>query len=94
MAVMTKHRYILCDGEILGGEPVISGTRTPVRAIVELWRMGISPEEIRAKLSHLDLAQVFDALSYYEEHRERINDYIEKNTVPETLIDPVVKGIV
>ncbi|MEH2382206.1 MAG: DUF433 domain-containing protein [Nostoc sp.] len=32
------------DDAILGGEPIIGGTRTPVRAIVETWRMGVAPE--------------------------------------------------
>ena len=50
MATSTAHRYIVRDGQILGGEPIISGTRTPVRAIVELWRLGIAPEEIPSYL--------------------------------------------
>jgi uncharacterized protein (DUF433 family) len=32
----TAHRYIVSVPEILGGEPVLEGTRTPVRAVVEL----------------------------------------------------------
>jgi uncharacterized protein (DUF433 family) len=42
----------------------VVGTRTPVRAVVELWRLGVAPEEIPSHLPHLTLAQVFDALSY------------------------------
>lgn len=94
MAVTTKHLYVVCKKKILGGEPIIKGTRTPIRAIVELWRMGLSPEEIRAKLPHLTLAQVFDGLSYYDDHSGKINKYIEKNTVPETLIDPAIRDLV
>ena len=33
----TEHCYIVTDDQILSGEPIIKGTRTPVRAIVELW---------------------------------------------------------
>jgi len=36
MIQATRHRYIVNDPDILGGEPIIEGTRTPVRAIVEL----------------------------------------------------------
>src|SRR5205807_9675194 len=64
------------------GEPVVRGTRTPVRAIVELWRRGVAPEEIPKHLSHLNLAQVFDALSYYSDHTSEINAHIERNRVP------------
>ena len=35
--IPAQYRYIASDPEILGGEPIIEGTRTPVRAIVELW---------------------------------------------------------
>ena len=60
----SEHRYVIRDDNILGGEPIINGTRTPVRAIVELWRLGVTPEQIPTHLPHLNLAQVFDALSY------------------------------
>ena len=94
MSVDTKHFYVVSDKKILGGEPIIKGTRTPVRAIVELWRMGQYPEEIKTKLPHLTLAQIFGALSYFEDHSEEINTYIRKNTVAENLIDPLVKDLV
>jgi len=91
MMQATKHRYIVSNTEILSGEPIIVGTRTPVRAIVELWRQGIMPEEIPGQLPHLTLAQVFDALSYYSDHQTEINIYIERNRIPDELIDPLVK---
>jgi uncharacterized protein (DUF433 family) len=79
MPTATEHRYIIRDERIHGGEPIIEGTRTPVRAIVELWRIGYSPEEITLHLPHLTLAQVFDALSYYCDHSDEINAYIAQN---------------
>lgn len=83
MATATEHLYVGSNNEILGGEPVIRGTRTPVRAIVELWRQGTAAEEICRHLPHLTLAQVFDALSYYSDHQDEINAYIERNQIPE-----------
>jgi uncharacterized protein (DUF433 family) len=91
MVQLTAHRYIIMDERILGGEPIIRGTRTPVRAIVELWRQGIPPESIPVRLPHLTLAQVFDALSYYSDHQDEINAYIERNRIPDDLIDPLVR---
>jgi uncharacterized protein (DUF433 family) len=90
MSQATRHRYVVSDEEILKGEPIIEGTRTPVRAIVELWRMGVLPEEIPSQLPHLTLAQVFDALSYYSDHQSEINHHIERNRIPDDLIDPLV----
>jgi uncharacterized protein (DUF433 family) len=89
----TEHLYIITDKKILSGEPIIKGTRTPIRAIVEIWRMGAHAEEIPKRLPHLTLAQVFDALSYYSDHQGEINAHIERNRVPEDLIDPLVKDL-
>lgn len=93
MVQSTEHLYIVRDEHILNGEPIIKGTRTSVRAIVETWRMGIAPEEILKGLPHLRLAQVFDALSYYSDHQDEINAYIQRNRIPDDLIDPLVRGL-
>lgn len=87
----TGHRYIVTDSEILNGEPIIAETRTSVRAIVEMWRNGTAPEEISQGLPHLTLAQIFDALSYYSDRQEEINNYIELNRILDREIDPLVK---
>ena len=93
MSVQTEHPHIVKDERILSGEPIIKGTRTPVRAVFENWRLGYAPEEIPIGLPHLTLAAVFDALSYYCDHKDEINGYIERNRVPEELIHPSVKGL-
>jgi len=92
MMVETEHLYVVTDEKILSGEPTIKGTRTPVRAIVEIWRMGAPAEEIPQHLPHLTLAQVFDALSYYSDHQDEINAHIERNRIPKDMVDPLVKG--
>lgn len=92
MTLLTTHRYVVSEPQILQGEPIISGSRTPVRAIVELWRQGLAPESIPSRLPHLTLAQVFDALSYYSDHQDEIHGYIERNRIPDDLIDPLVRA--
>jgi len=92
MTTATEHRYVVTDDQILGGEPIIQGTRTAVRAVVEIYRLGVAAEEIPNRLPHLSLAQVFDALSYYSDHSLEINAYIEQNRVPDDRIDPLVKS--
>ena len=87
MSTATEHLYITSNDQILSGEPVIRGTRTPVRAIVDLWRQGSVPEEICRHLPHLNLAQVFDALSYYSDHQDEMNAHIERNRIPDELTD-------
>jgi uncharacterized protein (DUF433 family) len=92
MVVQTEHPYVVRNDEILSGEPIIRGTRTPVRAVVESLRLGLMPAEIPARLPHLTLAQVYDALSYFSDHQDEINGYIERNDVPEDLIDPAARS--
>jgi uncharacterized protein (DUF433 family) len=93
MTTATEHLYVVTDDRILGGEPIIKGTRTPIRAIIEIYRLGTSPEEIPSRLPHLTLAQVFDALSYYNDHPDEINAYIERNRIPDDRIDPLVNHL-
>lgn len=78
---------------ILSGEPIITNTRTPVRAIVEMWQRGMPPEAIPHSLPHLTLSQVFDALSYFSANRDEILHHIERNRIPEHLIDPRVRNL-
>lgn len=91
MATATEHFYVVTDENILSGEPIIKGTRTPVRAVVELWRSGTPAEEVARHLPHLTQAQVFGALSYYSDHVDEINRHIERNRIPEELLDPRVR---
>lgn len=79
MIVATENFYITNDEAILSGEPIIKNTRTSVRAIVELYRLGIAPEEIPTHLPHLTLAQIFAALSFYSDHTGEINEFILNN---------------
>ncbi len=93
METGVAYRYITTNKEILSGEPIIRGTRTPVRAIVENWRLGYTPEDIVRGLPHLTLTQVFEAMSYYYDNKEEINDYIERNRIPDELIHPLVRNM-
>jgi uncharacterized protein (DUF433 family) len=93
MSTSTEHLYVVKDDQILSGEPIVKGTRTPVRAVVEMWRMGVAPEDITIHLPHLTQAQVFDALSYYSDHQEEINRHVERNRVPDEHLDARVKDL-
>ena len=64
-----------------GWRAVVKGTRTGVDAVVGYRRAGYTPEEIAGDLlPHLDLAQVYDALSYYEDYRDEMDAYAAENT--------------
>jgi uncharacterized protein (DUF433 family) len=87
MSVSVQYRYIGSVPGVLGGEPAIKGTRVPVRTIVLTWRRGVPPEEIPEHYPHITLAQVFEALSYYSDNQDEINNYIELNHIPKELIE-------
>jgi len=84
-ATTTDSSYITRSPEVCGGQPVIAGTRTPVKSIVGYYKMGLSVEEILEGLPHLSPAQVFAALSYYHDHQAEIEQDIADSRV-ETLI--------
>ena len=89
----TEHPYIVTNEKLRHGEPIIKGTATSVRAIVEYWRGGYQPERIVQALPHVSLAAVFDALSYYQDHMKEINKYIEMNRIPPEKVHPLIREL-
>lgn len=78
LARTSTSRYVTRDSKILQGEPAIVGTQVAVRDIVLLWKSGVKPEEIPEKLMRLvTVAQVFDAISFYLDNQQEIDEYIE-----------------
>jgi uncharacterized protein (DUF433 family) len=70
-------RYVTRNPAILQGEPIITGTQVAVRDIVVLWKLGTKPEDIPQKLLHLvTAAQVFDAISFYLDNQQEIDEQI------------------
>ena len=59
--------------EIRNGRPCIAGTGVTVRRIAGWYNLGLTPEEIAAKIEHLTLAQIHAALAYYHANRDEID---------------------
>ncbi len=79
--VKTEHPYIVRKSGVCGGFPIIDGSRITVRLIAQLVKTGSSAEEILASYPHLSLAQIHDAISYYFDHREEIEQDIADNKI-------------
>lgn len=94
---LTSYAEIVSDPNLRHGEPIVAGTATPVRAVAELWNLGMSPEEVPLHLPHLTIQMVFAALHYYTGHREEIDAYIEKNRIPASWLgkrlDPATRTV-
>ena len=58
---------------IHGGRPIIAGTGVTVRRIAVWHNLGNAPEEIAQKISHLSLAQIYAALTYYHANRDAVD---------------------
>ncbi|HXH09572.1 MAG TPA: DUF433 domain-containing protein [Alphaproteobacteria bacterium] len=68
-----KTPYVVSRKDFCGRSPFIKGTKSPVRAIVNyILRQGLTPEELVREFPHLTLAQVYDALSYYYDHKRDV----------------------
>jgi len=76
----TNHPFIVKNMEICDGSPVIDGTRTRVIDIaIEYEMLGHSPDEIISSHPHLTLPQIHDALSFYYENREELDQKAEQD---------------
>lgn len=74
----TNHVHITVKKGVCGGAPIVKDTRTSVANIAGYYRLGLSPEEIQQELPHLTLAQIFDALAFYFDHRQEIDREMEQ----------------
>ncbi len=72
MAATDIGSLIVESADIRGGRPRIAGTGVTVQRVVTWYKLGLSPEEIAARIGHLSLAQVYAALTYYHANRESI----------------------
>lgn len=75
----TGRSHIAINKRICGGSPIIKGTRVSVANIAGFYLMGFGPEEIQRELPHLTLAQVYDAIAYFLDHRDEINRHLQKD---------------
>jgi uncharacterized protein (DUF433 family) len=75
----TGHSHIAINKRICGGNPIIRGTRVSVANIAGFYLMGFGPEEIQRELPHLTLAQVYDAIAYFLDHRDDINQQLQND---------------
>ncbi len=66
-------KYISRDKDILGGTPVISGTRIPIERIYELIKQGEPLEKLQADYSWVDKKKIQFVIAYLME--AGLNEY-------------------
>lgn len=60
------------DPEVLGGKPVIKGTRIPIELVLELVQAGYSVEDIVKEYPHLSKDTLVDVLRFAKRVHESI----------------------
>ncbi len=76
----TEHPHITRAPGILGGRPVIRGSRIPVWQVAQaIVQLAESVEDYVGDHPPLTVAKVYDALSYYFDHRAEVDKEIEEN---------------
>ena len=72
--------HIVKDEGICGEQPRIAGTRIKVQHIVlEYERLGWTPDQICNAHPGLTLADVHAAITYYYDHRDEIDNAIQRD---------------
>ena len=69
-------RRIICDPEILGGKPVVEGTRLSVEHILRLLSQGMTQAEVADDYAELTVDEINAVLRYAAEalHNEVVID--------------------
>ena len=68
---------IVRNPQVLGGEPIVRGTRVPIRSIVLAFREFGGIQGVLDASPQFTQAHVREALAFYEAHKEEIDRYIE-----------------
>jgi uncharacterized protein (DUF433 family) len=81
----TEHPHITRNPRICGGSPRIRNSRITVRHIAEMLKEGDSVDVIAKTYPHLQLSSTYDAISYYLDHQQEIEQEIENNKIDNVL---------
>jgi len=75
-AIIDIGTLIIRSPDTCGDRPRIAGTRVSVQRVAVWHKRGLTPEEIRDRFGHLNLAQIHAALTYYYANRDEIEEYL------------------
>ena len=73
---------VVCDPQILGGKPVIAGTRIPVHLILDYLAFGYLPEEIIVEYPALTPADIQTAMRFALRSRANRKSKMSRKSLP------------
>lgn len=75
----TSYAYITRQAGVRGGNPIIVGTRIGVHDVIALLQNGETVESILTRcFPELTRAQVYECLTYYEDHCEETDTLVAR----------------
>ncbi len=79
--MQTEHPHVVKVPGVCGGRPTIKGTRIAIDLIARFVKGGTDAAGILDTYPHLTPAAVYDAISYYYDHQQEIDRWLEENTL-------------
>jgi uncharacterized protein (DUF433 family) len=76
--IATAYRYIVRDPAVRAGRACLEGTRLGVHDVIGLLLNGETTDSVMQCFPGLTKAQVYECLSYYEDHRAEIDQLIAR----------------
>ncbi len=77
----TEHPHIVRVENV----PMLRGTRLPVRLIAQMYRAGDTVDDILQSYPHASATAVYNAISYYLDHRDQIEQEIIAHRIENVL---------
>lgn len=74
--VATGYKYLVAIPGVCSGVTIVEGTRIGVHDVVGLIVNGSSIDDVCRSFPNVTRAQVYECLSYYEDHRAEIDTLI------------------
>ena len=76
--VLVHHPHVSVDPNVLGGSPIIEGTRIPVRRVWDWHRKGATVETLLRRYPALTPAHVLSALAFAYDNQDVVTADIER----------------
>lgn len=80
-SIPTEHPHIVRTPGVVGGRPALRGSRISVWHIARYLRAGSDVLDIILTYPHLPPAAIYDAISYYLDHKNEIDREIDEDTL-------------
>jgi uncharacterized protein (DUF433 family) len=74
----TEHPHVVRTPGVEGGRPHVRGTGLSVELLAGFYRLGAAPDELLLAYPQLSAAGLYDALSYYHDHRLELDAVLDE----------------